>query len=470
MNGMMETPVRKADIGQRMSWVVTTRGRAWLDQPSLELSSPTRMPDMMLRSTDVAQTVEGFGGCFNELGWVALSRIPAQERASVLAELFAPGVGLGLSVCRMPLGANDFSTDWYSYDEVDGDFALENFSIEHDRATLIPYIQEAKRLQPELRLWASPWSPPTWMKYNQHYAAALPWPGSSVENGIREDQLGREGSDLMNQDPVYLEAYARYFARFVEAYRAEGIDIEMVMPQNEFNSAQVFPSCPWTPEGLARFIAVLGPQMDRLGVKVYFGTQERGNPQHFAHVLADEKAGPWVKGAGFQWNGKHSIADAHRRAPHLPLYQTEQECGDGQNDWRYCRYTWTLLRRFFESGASAYTYWNLALDKGGESRWGWRQNSLVVVDPDTGSFEYTHEYYLMRHVAHFVRPGARRVETFSWSGYENQLAFLNPDGSLVLVIHNDHAEALDLAIGVDGCQVEVTLPADSFSTFVLPAA
>ena len=89
-----------------------------------------------------------------------------------------------------------------------------------------------------------------------------------------------------------------------------------------------------------------------------------------------------VKGAGFQWAGKGAIAGIHRRYPHLQLYQTEQECGDGKNDWRYCRYAWTLMKHYFHSGASAYMYWNIALRKGGVSRWGWAQNSLVTVDPE----------------------------------------------------------------------------------------
>jgi len=87
-----------------------------------------------------------------------------------------------------------------------------------------------------------------------------------------------------------------------------------------------------------------------------------------------------VKGVGFQWAGK-AIAGIHRQYPDLPLYQTEQECGDGKNDWRYCRYAWTLMKHYLRNGASAYLYWNVSLKKGGVSRWGWAQNSLVTVDP-----------------------------------------------------------------------------------------
>ncbi|RKE64155.1 glycoside hydrolase family 30 beta sandwich domain-containing protein [Microbacterium sp. AG238] len=458
-----------AALDRSISWVSTDREHAWVEMPAPQFAPLTGMPNLLLRTDRRYQTVEGFGVCFNELGWRALSRLGEADRAEIFDELFTPGRGTGFSVCRMPVGANDFSTDWYSYDEVAGDFGLEHFSIEHDRASLIPYIHEALRRRPDLKLWASPWSPPSWMKTNGHYAAALPWRGSDVDNGLRPDQVGVEGTDMMIQEPRYLDAYAEYFARFVKAYRAEGIDISMVMPQNEFNSPQVFPSCTWTPEGLARFIAVLGPRMRELGVDVFFGTQERPAPEHLATVLAEPDAGPFISGAGFQWAGKGAIADAHRIAPHLSLYQTEQECGDGRNDWRFARYTWSLMRRFFEAGANAYTYWNLALDEGGVSRWGWAQNSLVVVDPATNRFRYTHEFFVMKHLAHHVQVGATRIDAFSWTGHENQLAFENPDGSIVIVMQNDLADEMPVTIALDGAAFDVVLPADSFSTIRIAA-
>jgi hypothetical protein len=100
-----------------------------------------------------------------------------------------------------------------------------------------------------------------------------------------------------------------------------------------------------------------------------------------------------------------------------PDEQTEQECGDGRNDWRYCRYAWTLVKHYLRNGANVYLYWNISLRKGGVSRWGWAQNSLVTVDSDARTYAYTHEYYLMEHLSHFVRPGARRVEKDAHPGW-----------------------------------------------------
>lgn len=262
--------------GRAIRWVTTTQDDAWVEQEPVGFGPVTGMPNVFLDPEHPQQRIDGIGGCFNELGWDALALLPDDDREAILADFFAPGAGLNLSLCRMPVGANDFSRDWYSYDEVDGDFALEHFSIDHDRETLVPFIRAAQRHQPELRLWASPWSPPVWMKRNGHYACAQPGPFQNAENGLRPEQVALEGTDTFRLEPPYLDAYARYFGAFIDAYAAEGIAIEMVMPQNEFNSPQVFPSCTWTPPGLAAFVAELGPQMARAAASACFSAPRSG--------------------------------------------------------------------------------------------------------------------------------------------------------------------------------------------------
>ncbi len=454
-----------------VGWITTTRERPWRDQPGATRSRASFqepwhvevLPDRRL------QAIEGFGACFNELGWVALRALSASDRDAILRELFAPGVGASFRACRMPVGANDFSRDWYSYDETPDDFELRDFTIASDLETLVPFIRAAKAHQPQIALWASPWSPPTWMKRNRHYATSPSRPGQPP-NGLRPDQVGTEGKDMFIQEERYLVAYARYFARFVEEYRKQGIDIAMVMPQNEFNSNQPFPSCCWSPEGLARFVPLLGAAMEPLGVEVFLGTMERPDPALLGPALADARSRGYVKGIGLQWAGKHALPRLHEDHPELKLYQTEQECGDGANDWRYCRYAWTLMKRYFEGGVNAYYYWNIALEKGGRSRWGWAQNSLVTVDLAAKTYRYNHEYYLLKHVSHFVQPGAHRLALQGWSGYENLLAFGNPDGTVVVVTQNDMSEELPLRVRVGGNVVSATLPADSFNTLVVPPA
>jgi len=328
----------------RFTLVTTTEASPW---QNATVFGSTFAWDMLNLNVDPSQTrpvnrkIEGFGACFNELGWTSLSALAEPDREKVLRELFDPQVGARLTYCRMPIGTNDFATEAYSYDETDGDFDLKHFSIEHDRQTLIPFIHAAQRHQPKLRLGASPWTPPSWMKRNHFYAEAKAYPGMT-NNGIREDQVGHEGEDMFIQEPRYFDAYAHYFGRFIDAYQAEGIRVGMVMPQNEFNSAQNFPSCTWTAEGLARFLEALGPEMQKRNVEVFFGTDERGNPKLVETVMADKDAARFIKGVGIQWAGKNALPAIAREFPGLIIFQSEQECGDGQNTWSYTGYCWQL--------------------------------------------------------------------------------------------------------------------------------
>lgn len=450
-------------------WIISTEANPW-QESTQEVVALAEAPDVFVQLDQPKQVIEGFGASFNELGWTSLAKLTDSDRAAIIRDFFEPGVGLNFNLCRMPLGANDFSRDWYSYDETAGDLALEHFSIANDLETLVPFIKAAKAHQPNLKLWASPWSPPSWMKVNGHYAGAMPHPWmNQEENGLREDQVGAEGTDMFKLDDAHLSAYANYFGKFIDAYNQLGIEISMVMPQNEFNSAQVFPSCTWTPEGLAKFVGHLGPQMRKRSVEVFLGTLERGDETMVEKVLSDEHAGPFIAGLGAQWAGKFAIDAVHKAHPDLRIYQTEQECGDGLNDWRYARYAWGLMKRFFGAGANAYTYWNMSLLEGGRSRWGWHQNSLVVVDEATGAWRFSHEYYLLKHVSNLVAVGARYIPTMSYTGFENQIVFQNPDGSLVLVMQNDLKVPVSVRVMLGNRMIKPTLPADSFSTFVIEA-
>jgi glucosylceramidase len=430
----------------RASWVSSSPIAQWKIQKSLPVTKAAAKADVVIHPDQPQQTIEGFGTCFNELGWTSLGLLSASDRESILHELFAPGAGANFTLCRMPVGANDFSRQWYSYNETEGDFEMKNFSINNDLETLIPFIKAAKHYNPSLRLWASPWSPPTWMKYNHHYAAKSVLGNSNfqsedwgmdmrgINNGLSPDKEGQEGTNMFIQEEKYFKAYALYFARFIEAYRRQNINIDMVMPQNEFNSAQPFPSCTWTAAGLARFISYLGPQMQQLGVKLFFGTMERPNPKLVDSILNDPQSSPFVKGVGFQWAGKEAIPVIHKEHPQLTLYQTEQECGNSKNDWKYCVYAWNLMKHYLGNGANAYMYWNTSLNQGGISTWGWKQNSLVSVDTVKKTYQYNYEYFLMKHLSYFVKPQARLLKT---SGqFNNLLAFINPDKSIVIMLQN----------------------------------
>ncbi|MYM35234.1 beta-glycosidase [Duganella sp. FT94W] len=453
-----------------VEWVSSTRGAPWrrpARAPTVGTFENFLKMDVMLLEDTRFQTIEGFGACFNEVGWLALQRLPSAARDAVMRELFAPGAGLNLNLCRLPIGANDFARSWYSYNETAGDFAMDHFDLSRDDQMQVPFIRAAQRQRPDLKLWASPWSPPTWMKQNGHYAMvpSFPW---APPNGLKPQQVGASGKDMFIQEARYFEAYALYFRKFVEGYAQRGIKISAVMPQNEFNSAQPFPSCCWTPEGLARFIPYLGRQMDDVGVELFFGTLERGDPAMFEAVLAQPEAARYIKGIGVQWAGRRAIPFIHQAHPDLRVYQSEQECGDGKNDWRFARYTWTLMKDFLRAGASAYLYWNIATPNGGVSTWGWAQNALLCVDMATGRHTVNPDFHVFKHLSHYVRPGAQRIDTLSISGFENLLAFRNPDGRIVVIVHNDMNEPQPLRIAIGtGKLVSATLPADSFNTLVI---
>jgi len=438
--------------------------------------------DITILTDSVEQTMEAFGTCFNELGWTSLSLLSEADRESIFKEMFEPNTGANFRICRMSVGANDFARDWYSFDETEGDFEMKNFSIDHDRETIVPFIKEAKKYNPDLKIWASPWSPPTWMKDNKHYACQPlddPFFDLSFTNNMRPDQKRAEGVNMFIQEDAYFSAYALYFAKFIEAYRAEGINIFMVMPQNEFNSCQPFPSCTWTADGLNKFIGeYLGPKMKELGVEVMFGTMERPNPALAETSLDDPKSSQYLTGAGFQWAGKHSIGAIRKKYPQLKLYMTEQECGNGRNDWRGATYSYNLMKQFLDNGVSVYDYWNTSLKDGGMSRWGWRQNSLVVVDTTNNTFRYTPEYYVLKHASHYVLPGAVKLSTHD--NTNSALAFRNTDGSYVLLLRNnakvkaadgekdEYVEANPI-IKIGKYTFSAKLKPNSINTIVLPA-
>jgi glucosylceramidase len=457
----------QAQVGS-VEWVSTTRDVAWKQTRAYAVEKDDTGYTLVVDTARRLQAIRGFGACFNELGWAALRGLPGVAKDSIFRELFSPGTGANFTLCRMPVGANDFSRDWYSYDETPGDFTLSHFSIANDRQTIVPFIRYAKRYNPGLELWASPWSPPAWMKANDHYGCAASGPGTpdAFRNGLAASAQGSEGNNLFIQKEAYLKAYAAYFSRFIQAYRKEGISIGMVMPQNEFNSCQVFPSCTWTAGALARFVGdYLGPAMHRMGVAVFFGTMERANASLVDTILNDPAAGKYVRGVGFQWAGKGAIETVHRDHPRLTLYQSEQECGDGANDWAFACYTWTLMRHYFSGGASAYMYWNLALPSGGQSRWGWRQNSLVSVDTLTGAWHYNPDYYVFKHLSHFVQPGARMLVVDGT--LKEALAFRNPDGSVVVVAANLENIPRRLSLRIGRRRFSAVLPPSSIHTFNL---
>ncbi len=458
-------------------WVSTTNSNPWVEK-DISSQSAANSSALNINLSNTKQTIEGFGACFNELGWEALNLVTYAEKQDILQSFFNQISGAKFNIMRMPLGANDYSVDWYSFNETPGDYEMKNFSISRDRLRLIPYIKEALRINPEIEIWASPWGPPSWMKTNNYYAGRKPGeerPRPSMDDLSEEErealraQFGGGGgpqpntdTNLFIMDDKTLSAYGIYFSKFIEEYEKEGIDIFAVHVQNEPNSAQNFPSCTWTPEALGTLVKYVGKQLeqDHPDVEVYLGTIERGLESSVDPILSDPEAAKYLTGVGFQWAGKGVVGYVNETYPQFKLIQTESECGNGSNDWDAMKYTFSLMKHYFANGVVVYEYWNPILTNG-ESTWGWLQNSLVTVN-DELEVVYNPEFYLMKHFSYFVEPGAKYLDLDT---EENCVAFLNPDNQAIIIYLNEEAETVNKTFDIDGSKVSVEIPANSLNTF-----
>jgi glucosylceramidase len=438
-----------SNAAQTVEWISSTANAPWVVQTNLSLarSDDDKPLDLVVRLDKYEQTIDGWGGCFNELGWLALQSASPDDRQEVLRQLFAPGAGLNFTICRMPIGASDYATNWYSLDDTPGDFELKHFSLDRDRSMLLPYIKAAMKYQAHLKIWGSPWSPPAWLKVNQTY-----------------NRVGT--TNRLIQDGKHLTTHARYFAKYVQAYRAEGVDVFAVAVQNEPFSSQVFPSCVWSPTELRDFIGkYVGPtfKREKLDAQIWLGTFNNSQFPSYDASLSDPRAAKYISAVGLQWAGKDALPEIREHYPRRKIVQTESECGNGSFDWNSAEYTFSLMKYYFNHGVSLYAYWNMVLDETGSSSWGWKQNALVTVNQTSGKVTYTPEFYLFKHVAHFVPAGSVRLDCYG--NFDNALAFLTPDERLILLAVNVYDYPVIMAVNVGNRCLEVKLPAKSFNTF-----
>lgn len=448
---------------QNVTLYSSTENDSWVEQKVKVIKTNSNY-DLEIKKSAIKQKIIGIGGCFNELGWDALNSLNTSKKTEVLEEIF--GIeGTNFNYCRMPIGANDFSLSFYSYNEVAEDFENINFNIDRDRYILIPYIQAAKKINPELKIWASPWCPPSWMKINNHYASKHCNSSNNDLNGLSYKKTISERRTGFKMQEVYLKCYADYFVRFIKAYEKEGIKISAICPQNEPLANQIFPSCTWSCSDLAFFVGkYLGPafEQNNIDTDIYWGTINSGDPDYVRTAMRDIETSKYIKGIGFQWSGKKAIGVIHEEYPNLFLMQTETECGNGKNTWKYAEYTWNLMFHYFHNGINSYHYWNMVLPSENVSRWGWKQNSMVIIDKNTGTVSYTPEYYVMKHLSHFLKSGAYRIET-----PKEYLSFINPDGSIIVLMSNNTENDKDYVIRYNEKNIKATLLPHSFATLYI---
>lgn len=403
------------------------------------------------------QRWDGFGGTFNEKGWDALKALsdPADvDRAIEL--LFSKTDGAAFTYGRIPIGSSDYGLDRYSLAPVANDFEMENFSIDRDRQDLIPYIKAAMAVNPNIRFWASPWSPPPWMKTNNAFD---------------------RGS--MKSDAATLDAHALYLARFVEEYATEGIVVEAIHPQNEPGYEQDYPSCAWSADLLATYMANhLGPLFaERLpDVEIWLGTMSNPNSSSRVSAVMGGNARQYVKGIGLQWGmGDGNQPSDYASQYQVPIMQTEHKCGNypwetgtyrsdrAPNDHAYALESWGFFKNWIGKGVNSYLAWNMVLDTIGRSLDDvrpWNQNALIAVDRQSGSLIPTPYYYVFRHLSQYVEPGSVRVQTQGGDA----LAWKNPDGSIVAVLHNGGGSAAQTTLAIGGSTYQFTIPARGWAT------
>ncbi len=386
------------------------------------------------------QVIEGFGGAFTEAAAVNWLSLGVARREELLEAYFDRDRGHGYSLCRVHMGSCDFALGNYSHVEQPGDVDLASFSIERDRQALLPFIKAAQRVaRGPIKLLASPWSPPAWMKTNGEM----------------------NGGGMLRAE--YRRAWARCYVRFIEAYEAEGVPIWGVSVQNEPAAMQRWDSCIYTAEEERDFVRdFLGPELEaaRLGhVRIVIWDHNRDLMVERARtVYSDPDAARYVWGTGFHWYGEDCfdhVQQVHDAWPDKQLLFTEgcQEGGPHHGSWdlgeRYARSMINDLNRW----TVGWIDWNLLLDgQGGPNHVGNFCSAPILADASSNTFSLESSYYYLGHFARFVKPGARRVLCTTGRQDLEAASFVNPDGSIATIVMNRTEQPLRFALRIDGTQ------------------
>ncbi len=360
------------------------------------------------------------------------------------------------------------------------DFPLRHFSIAHDEQQILPLLRQAKRLNPQLTVMATPWSPPAWMKT-----------GDSLVGGRLKD------------DPAIYRAYARYLTKFVQAYRAAGVPIDYLSVQNEPQNRHpdAYPGTDLPVAQEIKIIEQLGPMLRATSPRTKILAYDHNWQTHpndaaqtppgedpatdYPYQILDSPAARWVAGTAYHcYYGDPSAQTAmHDAHPDKGIWFTECSGSHGPTDTpeQIFRGTLTWHARTLTIGttrnwAKSVVNWNIALDENGNPHNGGcgTCTGLLTVLGD-GSVRTDAEYYTIGHLSKFVKPGARRIASTSfgttgWNGQIMDVAFRNPDGSTALVVHNENDDPRTFAVAVGGRSFEYTLPGGALATFTWPAA
>lgn len=478
-------------VAQSVSTYTTTESVAWKKGKTALSAKPAA--NVVAEASGHGVPFVGFGTTFNELDWDAFNMLARSEQDELMYNMFSPDGDLKFTLGRVSMNANDYSRGWYSCDDVDGDFALKHFNIEHDKRNIIPLARAAQKYQPELKLFMSPWSPPVWMKINHDYPVSpsqynkmdqrqgyLLYMDESKQTDPDEMKLlgNRDGvfprrlatQDYFIQDPRYLQCYADMFCRFIELYADEGLPITKVMYQNEAYSYTPYPGCPWTAEGTLRFNNdYLAPTLSKRhpDVELWLGTINTNRLDYVEKILDDKTLQSNIKGIGTQWECRNNLPEMRKRYPNHRFMVSESECGNGQMDWKAGEHTFFLLSDNIGNGCDEYYNWNFILKDNGISPWGWTQNAMIQVDSKTRKMRYTAEYYAYKHFSHFVAAGTEMV-AYAGRDYSKTpvVIFRDKDGKYIVTAGNFTDNNAAMSVKVNKKYLNINVQPHSFNTYV----
>lgn len=425
------------------------------------------------------QTMTGFGGSLTDSSATVLMQLPPQARDAVLHQLFDPRTGDGLDFLRQPIGASDFVAGHdYTYDDMPAgrtDYAQQHFSIAHDATAILPLLRQAERIDPDLTVMATPWSPPAWMKT-----------GDSLVGGRLID------------DPRIYRSYALYLVKFVQAYQRAGVPVRYLTVQNEpqNRAPSGYPGTDMSAAQEEKVIEALGPMLRAAGLHTQILGYDHNWAEHpndiattppdeasdindYPQELLASPASRYLAGTAYHcyYGDPSAMTALHKEFPTKDIFFTE--CSGSQADDASQTYADTLKfdARTLEIGATrnwakTVVNWNLALDpSGGPHVGGCATCTGIVTIAADGTVTPDAEYYALGHLSRFVRPGAARIAstsfgTASWNGQIMDVAFANPDGSTVLVAHNENDNPQSFSVSENGQSFDYTLPGGALATFV----
>ena len=439
---------------------VENQSPALVSKPQLHFGK-TQTTALTIRVDDSVkyQTIEGFGASLTDSSaWLFDKKLTREQRKAALEMLFDPQKGIGLRVLRQPMGASDFALTDYSYDDVtlgEKDFTLAKFSIEHDKAYILPILKEALAINPNIKIIGTPWSPPGWMKTSQ----------SMIRGALLPDAY---------------PAFAKYFVKYITAYKEAGVPIYAITIQNEpVNVPGNYPGMDMTAFEQANFLRDnLGPALREAGLntKVLVFDHNWDLIEYPIQVLNDSKAASFAAGIATHCYGGVPTAQSelHDRFPDKEIWMTECSGGDWQKG-NLLEQQARLVINSTRNWAKSVVLWNLALDQNHEPFLGGCTTcrGIVTVNHSASPVQVvpTVDFTALAHASKFLKPGARRIASNSFDqGSLEDVAFQNPDGSIVLLVLNSSGGSQPLNISWKGQFASYKMPAGAVATFRWPAA